>query len=164
MKAKAFVLLTSVLWLAGCDQNQTNSRQLDQSPGTANTPPAAAQHAAPVRIRDDAQIRRGAQLYSRNCAQCHGAMAQGAFNWRQRGADGKMPPPPLNGTGHAWHHPKNMLRFVIKNGSPGGQGNMPAWRDKLTDEQIDDIIAWFQSLWPEPVYEAWSAIDQRSGR
>jgi len=81
---------------------------------------------------------------------------------RHRGPDGRFPPPPLNGTGHAWHHPKAVLHDVIKNGSPPGQGNMPAWRDRLTDEQIDDIIAWFQSQWPNQVYNAWYQMDQRS--
>jgi len=54
------------------------------------------------------------------------------------------------------------MHHVIKNGSPGGQGNMPAWGGKLNDEQIDDIVAWFQSRWSDQVYTAWYGIEQRS--
>jgi mono/diheme cytochrome c family protein len=114
------------------------------------------------RVRDSSEIRYGAKLFQGNCATCHGDHGQGATNWRHRGPDGKFPPPPLNGTGHAWHHPLKMLKYVIKNGSPGGQGNMPAWKDRLSDKEIDAIIAWFQSQWPDQVYNAWYEINQRS--
>ncbi|MEJ2407109.1 MAG: cytochrome c [Candidatus Thiodiazotropha sp.] len=107
-----------------------------------------------VREVDFFRLAQGARLYQMNCAECHGSHAQGAPDWRQRDADGMFPPPPLNGTGHAWHHPTNMLRHVIANGSPGDQGNMPAWGDRLSGEEIDAIIAWFQSKWPDPFYPA----------
>lgn len=123
-----------------------------------------SQEATPERVEDFAKVSRGGRLYQQNCAECHGNAAQGAPNWRQRDADGMFPPPPLNGTGHAWHHPRNMLHHVIANGSPGGQGKMPAWRDKLSDEEIDDIIAWFQSKWPDQVYSAWQRMDSRQGQ
>lgn len=113
---------------------------------------------------DMAKVSRGARLYQANCAECHGSEGQGAPNWRERDADGMFPPPPLNGTGHAWHHPKRMLHYVIANGSPGGQGKMPAWGDKLDDEQIDAIIEWFMSQWPDQVYAAWQQMDRRSGQ
>jgi mono/diheme cytochrome c family protein len=109
---------------------------------------------------DFAKVARGGELYRQKCAECHGSDGQGASDWRQRDADGMFPPPPLNGTGHAWHHPKRMLHYVIANGSPGGQGNMPAWGDKLSGEQIDDIIVWFQSKWPDQVYAAWLRMDR----
>jgi mono/diheme cytochrome c family protein len=48
-----------------------------------------------------------------------------------------------------------MLFQVVKNGSPGGQGNMPAWGEKLNDEEIVAVIAWFQSKWPEQIYDVW---------
>lgn len=104
---------------------------------------------------DPRQVQLGAQVFQDNCARCHGQDAQGAPNWRQPDADGFYPPPPLNGTGHAWHHPRAVLRDVIASGSPPGQGKMPAWRDKLSDEQIEAVITWFQSKWPEDVYAMW---------
>lgn len=111
---------------------------------------------------DFAQVQRGGQIFQQNCAKCHGAQGQGDPNWRQRDASGMFPPPPLNGTAHAWHHPMAVLKEVIRNGSPGGMGRMPAWGDKLSDQEIDDVIAWFQAKWPDEVYEAWYGMNQRA--
>ncbi len=111
------------------------------------------------RTVDVAQIARGEKLYRQYCAECHGANGEGAPNWRQRDADGLFPPPPLNGTGHAWHHPRAMLHYVIANGSPGGQGRMPAWKGKLDNGDINDIITWFISGWPDEVYQAWQGMN-----
>ena len=41
---------------------------------------------------------------------------------------------------------------------------MPAWKDKLSDEDIDAVIAWMQSVWPEEIYRAWLALDAKSRR
>jgi len=151
------VTLAAMLSLVGCGDDSPPSAPKTTSvqsvPGIPQTAPRDA---------DFAQVRRGAALFARHCARCHGDGAQGASNWRHRGPAGMFPPPPLNGSGHAWHHPKSALHAVIKSGSPPGQGTMPAWQGRLTDAQIDDIIAWFQSLWPEPVYNAWYQTDQRS--
>ena len=111
---------------------------------------------------DTAQLLRGEQLYNQNCASCHGPGAVGSPNWRQRGADGHFPPPPLNGTAHTWHHPLAQVRHTIKDGGPPGQSNMPAWGAVLSDQEIDDIIAWFQSLWTHEVYAAWYRMEQRA--
>ena len=103
------------------------------------------------------EVELGRQLYARFCAECHGAGAQGAANWQKPGPDGRMPPPPLNGTGHAWHHPMRDLVAVIQNGTPG---NMPAWRGKLSSDDTEAVIAWFQSLWPAEIYAAWDRMDR----
>jgi len=109
----------------------------------------------------ESQVQQGARVFAANCAVCHGDRAQAQDTWRQRLADGKYPPPPLNGTAHAWHHPLFQLRDIIRNGSDPAEGNMPAWGHVLSDEDIDASIAWFQSLWPHEVYEAWREIDER---
>lgn len=148
-----------LLALSACSNDEQTTNSL--AAGASRTDEADIKSAA-GREQDFARIARGARVFEANCAVCHGAQAQGAVNWRVRDADARFPPPPLNGTGHAWHHPLAALRYVIKNGSPGGQGNMPAWKDKLSDEQIDDVIAWFQSRWPDEVYQAWAENDRRS--
>ena len=107
-------------------------------------------------------VTQGARVFQENCASCHGKTGGGAPSWKQIGTDGKYPPPPLNGTGHAWHHPLNMLFYTVKNGSPGGRGNMPAWKDKLTDDEIVAAIAWFQSRWKDEIYQAWAQTDLAS--
>jgi len=100
-------------------------------------------------------VTRGSAVYTEHCAGCHGQNGEGTTNWRQRTADGKFPPPPIDGTGHAWHHPINVLGAQIKFGAPGGQGSMPGFADKLSDEQIVDVIAWFQDRWSDELYAAW---------
>lgn len=108
------------------------------------------------------QVVRGGQLYQQHCEACHGHAGQGAPIWRRRDVNGMFPPPPLNGTGHAWHHSKSVLKAIIENGSQPGTGLMPGWKDRLKDEEIDAVITWFQSKWPAEIYQSWLEIDQRS--
>lgn len=104
----------------------------------------------------------GEALYRDNCSVCHGLSGEGAKNWRQPDAQEFMPAPPLNGTGHAWHHPLKSLYQTIMQGSPGGRGNMPAWAGRLNQERVLAIIAWFQSQWTDEIYAAWYRMDQAS--
>ena len=109
-------------------------------------------------------VAQGGEIFQQYCAPCHGKNGEGNPEWRKRGADGLFPPPPLNGTGHAWHHPMAFLQNRIKNGSAASGGNMPAWGSKLNEKEIDAVIAWFQSQWPDQLYAAWYEIDQRALR
>lgn len=133
-----------------------------KSPEVPADVPSRVKDKTPGRIIDTDSVARGAVLYKANCAACHGQQGQGAPGWQQRGPDGKMPPPPLNGTGHAWHHPAKVLRYTILNGTKALGGNMPAWKGKLSEQDIEDIIAWFQSKWPDEIYKAWLGMDRSS--
>lgn len=124
-------------------------------------PPADGPTSKVARTSDATQLARGQLLFAQHCAVCHGAQGQGDAQWRRRNADGTFPPPPLDGSGHAWHHPHAWLKVMIRDGS-APQGNMPAWGDTLSEQQIEDLIAWFQSLWPDEVYAAWWEMEQRS--
>ena len=102
------------------------------------------------------QVARGKSLFQQHCAACHGEQAQGkTTNWKQRLPDGSFPPPPLNGTAHAWHHPMNILRSTIYRGGIPLGGKMPGFGDKLKPEEIDAVIAYFQSFWNDRIYQAW---------
>lgn len=111
---------------------------------------------------DPARAARGAEVFRAYCAACHGERAEGAFGWERPGRDGKYPPPPLDGSAHAWHHPQAALEQVIRDGTWAQGGNMPAWRGKLSDADIRAVIVWFQSLWPESIYAAWADMDRRA--
>lgn len=102
------------------------------------------------------QVAQGKALFSVYCAECHGNNAEATPNWRKSDKDGNYPPPPLNGTAHAWHHPLPQLRLTIRNGGAGVGGKMPPFNDKLSSAEIDSIIAWFQSLWPDEAYRRWT--------
>jgi mono/diheme cytochrome c family protein len=136
------MLLSSVLVLAACKPT---------------TPAAPLRPAA-----DPALLARGEALFKQHCSACHGDRAQGAFNWQKPGSDGKYPAPPLDGSAHAWHHPTVALKDVIRHGTQRIGGSMPPWRDKLAEADIEAVIAWFQSLWPDEIYHAWADIDRRA--
>ncbi len=139
-------------------QSETAVNPLAEAPSTPvpkTIPPV-------VRNEDPDQIARGGRLYAQYCESCHGVQGVGAPNWRTPDSEWRYPPPPLNGTGHTWHHPTYQLRKLIKEGGPQGKSNMPGFKEILTDQQIDDIIAWFQSMWPEELYAAWYRKEQRA--
>lgn len=113
---------------------------------------------------DPARLIRGRDLFRKNCTVCHGLNAEGDADWKKRDKEGKYPAPPLNGTGHAWHHPRKALMYTIKSGTKAIGGNMPAWKDRLTDEEIESIILWFQSRWPDEQYQVWTKRDMESNK
>lgn len=114
------------------------------------------------RKTDLAKLVRGGQIFKQNCASCHGDNAQGADNWQKRDANGKFLAPPLNGTGHAWHHPMSGLKQTIYFGTERIGGSMPGWKDALTEAQIDDVLFWVQAKWPDELYQVWAKNDLRS--
>lgn len=114
---------------------------------------------AAERWYSETQVEKGKFVFNTNCAICHGSEAAGTADWRKPLVDGRYPPPPLNGTAHAWHHPLDSLRRQIKQGGAKLGGWMPAFGGTLSDEQVDDAIAYFQSLWPDHLYAAWLKND-----
>jgi mono/diheme cytochrome c family protein len=102
------------------------------------------------------QIDNGAETFKNNCASCHGDNAQGIVpDWRKPLPDGSYPPPPLNGSAHAWHHPLKTLQRTIRNGGIPLGGKMPPFKDKLNSEEINSVIAFFQNKWSSEKYNAW---------
>jgi mono/diheme cytochrome c family protein len=102
----------------------------------------------PVPRLRTASVAWGATLYATHCAQCHGANLEGVSNWKERLADGSLPPPPHDSSGHTWHHPdKVLLEIVRAGGDPASNSKMPAFGDKLSDEDIMAILDFFKSKW-----------------
>ncbi len=124
--------------------------------GTALLLSACGEDTVPGRWYTAEQVRQGEAIFRANCARCHGDAAQGtAEDWRQPLPDGRYPPPPLNGSAHAWHHPLSMLKNTVRQGGAPVGGWMPAFGDKLSEEEIEAVIAYFQSLWSDEIYRAW---------
>lgn len=149
------------LLLAGCGPDGAPAASVP-----AAAPAAQAGTWPPPKVSrqfDAGEVARGKAVYDRHCQACHGPGGRGGpGDWRERGADGRYPPPPLDDSAHAWHHPTEILRRVIKHGSPGGSGNMPAWKHVLTDAQVDEVILYIKSLWSDQVYAVWHDIERRS--
>lgn len=159
MKLSSLVPLAACVALAGCGGPEDDAGPPAPRTASASANPVPAEQ---VKLEPDRnKLALGAQLYRENCAACHGDQGQGAPDWQKPGPDGKYPAPPLNGTGHAWHHPMKALRQTIRNGTLRIGGNMPAWKDKLTDQEIDAIIHWLQMKWPQELYAAWYEMDRR---
>lgn len=124
-----------------------------QEASTGTAPAASVQQFDPV------SVAHGASLFEERCAQCHGPQAQGHPDW-QTPSDGSFAAaPPLNGTGNDWKRSRAELASIIKNGVRRKSDNvdiMPAWKGRLNDSDVEDVINWMQSLWPADVYQAWS--------
>ncbi len=146
-----FPTILLLLGLTACSKETTISPgdALDKILGTSQHEQAV------VRNFDPAQIERGRTLFQKNCAGCHGEYAQGTADWRKPLDNGRYPPPPLNGTAHEWHHSTDELKHFILNGGPPGEGRMPGWKGILQDQEIDDILVWIKSLWPDEIYHGW---------
>ena len=105
---------------------------------------------------DPAKVALGEAIYAQQCASCHGAKLEGQPDWRKRLANGRMPAPPHDESGHTWHHPDRVLFGITKNGlvppyAPKDYvSDMPAFGDKLSDEDIWAVLAYIKSHWKSP--------------
>ena len=111
--------------------------------------------AQPTRWYNDQQIVLGRAVFRSHCASCHGERAEATPEWREPGPDGHYPPPPLNGTAHAWHHSLGLLKQTIEEGGAAFGGVMPPFRDVMSDEEMIATIAYFQSFWSDEIYSRW---------
>ena len=124
--------------------------------GTPTTPvPSAASLAA------------GARLYQAHCAVCHGAELEGEPKWRQRRADGTLPAPPHDASGHTWHHPDPQLFAITKYGTAalvGGdyKSDMRGFADELSDVEIRAVLAFIRAQWPPEIQEKQAEITARA--
>lgn len=148
VKQRRILLISiAVLILFGCYDSVPRNHLLGQS---INNKTGLVE-----RIFDKTQIKRGENIYVANCKSCHGPNGEGVPDWRKPDRDGRYPPPPLDGTAHAWHHSTEVLKKTILKGTPPEIGSMPGWEGKLTEQQVDDVIVWIKSLWPDEIYDIW---------
>lgn len=121
-----------------------------------------------LRPDDAAMVARGQQVYLANCASCHGGKLEGQANWRERNAQGMLPAPPHDETGHTWHHPDEMLFALTKYGvakvakMPDYQSAMPTYEGRLSDADIIAALSWIKSQWPAEVRAQHDAVNQRA--
>ena len=118
---------------------------------------------------DKAQVAQGQGVYTAQCARCHGANLEGQPNWKERQANGRLPAPPHDASGHTWHHPDAQLFGITKQGlapfaPPGYQSDMPAFDGKLSDDQIAAVLAYIKSTWPPDVRERQARINAQAAQ
>ena len=115
-----------------------------------------------------ADFALGKRLYGEQCASCHGANLKGQAGWESPDADGLLPAPPHDETGHTWHHSDSLLFDYTKQGGQAvmaAQGidfksGMPGFGETLDDQQIWAILSFIKSTWPERHREIQSARSQ----
>ena len=109
-------------------------------------------------------IARGKIVYESNCVSCHQINLVGAENWKGLDEDGHRKAPPLNGTGHTWHHDDASLHNIIKYGLAkivkNYEGKMIAFGDKINDKQIDSVLSYIKSYWEDEIYEKQISISK----
>ncbi|MCA9869219.1 MAG: c-type cytochrome [Caldilineae bacterium] len=110
--------------------------------------------APPLPTLDAQQVLLGARVYRDNCAACHGADGEGQPDWKVPGPDGVYPAPPHDASGHTWHHGDGLLYQIINEGGaslnvPDFKSNMPAFGSTLNDSDIQAVIEYLKSTWPE---------------
>lgn len=117
---------------------------------------ARAEGAVPD-MNDARRIAAGQRVYDAHCASCHGANLEGQPDWKTRRADGRLPAPPHDDSGHTWHHPFDVLFAITKHGlvppyAPDGYASdMPAFGRRLSDEEIWNVLAYIRSRWSDRI-------------
>ena len=101
-------------------------------------------------------VSRGGEIYSETCASCHGRSLEGHPEWQVRDAQGYLPAPPHDETGHTWHHPDAILFSITRDGTaahaPAGYlTDMPGFGDVLSDDEIWSVLAYIKSRWPKHI-------------
>ena len=109
-------------------------------------------------LPNDAKVlARGETVYRDRCTACHGQHLEGQPEWRSRGADGLLPAPPHDETGHTWHHADDLLFRITKYGVGAAindktyKSTMPAFEGTLSDDEIIAVLSWIKSTWPASV-------------
>ena len=101
----------------------------------------------PVPSVDPQVAATGADLYQANCASCHGNDLSGADDWKTPDQEGRYPPPPLDDTGHAWHHPDQLLTDIVLDGSSAPESAMVGFRDRLSESDVEAVLEYLKSTW-----------------
>jgi mono/diheme cytochrome c family protein len=100
------------------------------------------------------EITKGEEVYRQYCQGCHGIKAIGQDPENPNGGlndENQYIAPALNGKGHTWHHPPIFLFQQIKNRKINKLSPMPPFSGILSDDEINAVIAYIKSLWPDEI-------------
>ncbi|MFZ5523792.1 MAG: c-type cytochrome [Pseudomonadota bacterium] len=115
----------------------TNERNRSSLDAMTSASPYLLHDRAPVIAGLSAAERRGEKLFQQNCAFCHAADGT-ARNWI--GSFMEPHPRDLTSSQAMSGMTSTRLKTVIRDGLPGT--SMPAWKSVLSEQQVDDVIAY----------------------
>ncbi|WP_428686809.1 c-type cytochrome [Roseibium sp.] len=128
----------------------------------------AAVDGVSLRPGDRTLVRTGGEVYSQNCASCHGTDLKGEPDWQTGNPDGTLKAPPHDETGHTWHHADELLFRITKYGTAEAVGlkdfksAMPAFEGSLSDTEIVAVLSWIKAQWPEEIRERHDLMNARA--
>ncbi|MBK6751312.1 MAG: cytochrome c [Pyrinomonadaceae bacterium] len=132
------VLMAAALFAVACGQMATTPNTTNS---TANNKPAATPGAGtPAPAATPEEIAMGMDLYAKNCAECHKDSGKGG----KVTIDGKTLNPDDITTAKMAAKPDEKLTEYVVNGFP--DDGMPAFKDKMTPEQIKAVIKHVRTL------------------
>jgi mono/diheme cytochrome c family protein len=122
-----------------------------------------------LRPNDEIVVSQGEAVYRNHCAECHGQKLEGQPNWRSRDAEGYLPAPPHDASGHTWHHADELLFKITKFGTasiagPDYKTRMPAYADVLSDEQIVAVLSFIKPRWPKEIQKRHDRMNQAASQ
>lgn len=136
-----------VFLLAACSSQPGNNPQ--PMPGAADS--LSSRHNAPISvqytglkdpsIKDEESLNRGANLYTTNCASCHGVDGQG-----NGPAGAALDPAPPALTESITSVGDDYLFWRISEGGGPFNTSMPPWKSALDEQSRWDLIHYLRSL------------------
>lgn len=125
--------------------------------------------AVSIDATDAELVALGRRVYAAECAACHGVNLEGEPNWRERKANGRMPAPPHDASGHTWHHADGLLFALTKYGIAKVSGrlvdtDMPAYDTVLADREIAASLAYIKSQWPAEIRKRHDAMNRNQAK
>ena len=99
---------------------------------------------------NSASVVLGKRLYAAHCAGCHGRYLQGQPLWQLADGFAGRRAPAFDETGFVWQRSDEEIFRITKFGrlGPGPASAMPAFKDKLDDNQILTTISFIKARWP----------------
>jgi mono/diheme cytochrome c family protein len=98
-------------------------------------------------------VIKGEQFYNMYCVSCHGVKGVGERPEDKYAQDeyGYVAPP-MDDTGHAWHHTDEQLVGMILEGSPRNP-RMASFKQVLNESDANSLVEYIKSLWSPHIRE-----------
>jgi cbb3-type cytochrome c oxidase subunit III len=129
------VILAAALWLANPINNAQEPRRNAEAQKLKNPEP-----------QNDETIEAGKKLYQRHCTSCHGPQGKGDGSQALAGGT------PSDLTDDTWDYGSSDGEIFVSI-RDGVSADMLAYKDKLTEKQIWQIVSFIRSIGPESARE-----------